>query len=101
MRMLFYVTIPNEPFNTLFKNGQAGPLVGKILEEIKPEAVYFTAQNGQRSAFVIVNMESASDIPAFCEPWFLSFNANCSISPVMGPEDIQKAGLEEIAKKWE
>ena len=101
MRMLFNVTIPNEPFNTLFKKGEVAALVGKILEEIKPEAVYFTAQNGQRSAIVIVNMEKPSDLPFYCEPWFLSFNAHCHISPVMVPEDLGKAGLEGIAKKWD
>jgi len=47
-----------------------------------------------------VNLEDASQIPALAEPWFLTFNANCKVRPVMKPEDLAKAGLEQLGKKW-
>ncbi len=42
MRMLLNVEVPHEPFNTLFRNGTAGQIIGRILEETNPESVYFT-----------------------------------------------------------
>lgn len=42
MRMLVDFNRPLEPFNTLVKNGTAGQKIQQILEEIKPEAVYFS-----------------------------------------------------------
>ena len=48
MRMLLNVTIPHEPFNTLVREKKAGALIQRILKELKPEAVYFTEENGTR-----------------------------------------------------
>jgi hypothetical protein len=100
MRMLLNVILPHEPFNTAVRNGTAGATIGRILEEIKPEAVYFTEQNGHRGAVLIVNVNRSSEIPALAEPWFLNFNANCQLRIVMSPEELQQAGLEELGKKW-
>ena len=100
MRMLLNVVVPHEPFNTAVRNGTAGETIGRILEEIKPEAVYFTEQDGRRGATLVVNVESPSQVPALAEPWFLNFNADCKFRIVMSPEDLQQAGLEEIGRKW-
>jgi hypothetical protein len=94
------VTFPHEPFNTAVRNGTAGETIGKILEAVKPEMIYFTEQNGKRGAVLIVNVERASQIPALAEPWFLSFNADCKIGIAMTPEDLQQAGLDDIGKNW-
>ncbi len=48
--------------------------MGKILAAIKPEATYFTEIEGQRTALLIVNLETASQIPSIAEPFFLNFN---------------------------
>ena len=100
MRMICTVNIPHEPFNNAVRKGTAGTIIGKILETIKPEAVYFTEQDGQRGAVIIVNVEKASDLPSLAEPWFLNFNADCKFRIAMTPEDLQNAGLEDLGKKW-
>jgi len=41
----------------------------RILAEMKPEAAYFTEQNGTRGAILVVNLEEPSQIPKFAEPW--------------------------------
>jgi len=64
------------------------------------EAVYFTEYQGRRSAILIINLADPSKVPAFAEPWFLTFNANCEFRVVMTPEDLAKAGLEALGKKW-
>ena len=48
MRLMFKVAIPNEPCNTMMKAGTFGPTMGRILDEIKPEAAYFTTVDSQR-----------------------------------------------------
>lgn len=100
MRMLLNVILPYEPFNTVVRNGTVGPIIERILEEIKPESVYFTEQNGHRGAILVVNVNQPSDIPALAEPWFLSFNAECQFRIAMSPEDLQTAGLGGLGEKW-
>ena len=100
MRMLLNVVFPHEPFNALVRNGTVGPTIGKILEALKPEAVYFTEQDGHRGALLIVQVEHASQIPALAEPWFLHFQADCKFRIAMTPEDLQRAGLEKLGQKW-
>ena len=100
MRMLLRASCPVEPFNTLVRKGTAGKIMGKILAAIKPEASYFTEIDGRRTAILVVNLQSASQIPSIAEPFFLNFNAECRFHPIMSPEDLQKAGLPELGKKW-
>ncbi len=66
----------------------------------KPEAVYFTEQEGQRSVILIVDLPDPSKVPSLAEPWFLAFNADVEFHIVMTPEELQKAGLEDLGKKW-
>jgi hypothetical protein len=100
MRMLLRVKMPHEPFNAATKDGSAGKKLQAILAEIKPETVYFTEFDGQRTAIVIVDMEDASRVPALAEPWFLTFNADVQFHVAMTPDDLGKAGLDQLGKKW-
>ena len=100
MRMILNVVFPHEPFNTLAREGTAGEIIGKILEAAKPEAVYFLEDDGQRSGILVINVKDQSEIPSFAEPWFLNFEADCKFRIAMTPEDLQRAGLAELGKKW-
>ena len=100
MRMMVDVDMPIEPFNTMVKNGTAGAAIQKILEEVKPEAIYFRERQGLRGATMIVNMTDNSQMPAIAEPFFLVFNAMINFEPVMTPEDLMKADLDALGKKY-
>ena len=100
MRMLMNVTIPHHLFNAAVKDGTVGKKIGKILDAIKPEAVYFTEDGGERTALMAINLTTPSDVPKFAEPFFLNFNAKCRFKVVMSPEDLKNAGLEALGKKW-
>ena len=39
-------------------------------------------------------------MPRLAEPWFLKFEADCHFRIVMSPEDLGRAGLEELGRKW-
>ena len=102
MRFLVKVNIPVEAGNRAAKAGKLGTTIQSILADLKPEAVYFTDDKGQRTAFLFLDMQDASQIPAIAEPWLLAFNASIEIHPVMVPEDLARAGsaIEAAVKKY-
>ena len=102
MRFLLKVNIPVESGNAAAKAGKLGATIQSILTDLKPEAAYFAADDGQRTGFIFLDMQDASQIPAIAEPWFLAFNAAVEIHPVMVPEDLAKAGgaIEKAVKKY-
>jgi hypothetical protein len=100
MRFVMQVSFPPEKFNQAVWNGSAGKKVAQILDELKPEAAYFCSKDGKRGGFLVVNLSNTSEIPRFAEPWFLNFDATVEFLPVMTPDDLNRAGLEELGKKW-
>ena len=100
MKMLLTVEFPLEPFNSLVRGGRVGEIMGRILESIKPETAYFTEQDGKRGGIFVIDVKAPSDVPFFAEPFFLNFQATCKFRILMSPEDLQRAGLEEMGKKW-
>ena len=48
----------------------------------------------------IIDVDDPSRIPFFAEPFFLNFNADCEFRIAMSPEDLGKASLSELGKKW-
>jgi hypothetical protein len=100
MRMLLNVKFCTETFNKAVRDGSVGQKIRRLLEDTKPEAVYFIEEDGKRSAIMIVEVTEPSQVPVLAEPWFLIFNADVSLRVAMTPEDVQKSGLEDIGKKW-
>jgi hypothetical protein len=102
MRFLLKVNIPVESGNAAAKAGKLGTTIQSILSELKPEAAYFTDSDGQRTGFIVFEMQDASQIPAIAEPWFLAFNASIELHPVMLPADLAKAGgaIEKAVKTY-
>jgi hypothetical protein len=101
VRFLFKISFPVEAGNEAAKkNGFKA--IQSILQEQKPEAAYFVAQDGKRTGILILNLESASEIPAFAEPWFLALNAAIEVTPAMIPEDLEKAApaIERAVKAY-
>ena len=61
-----------------------------MIERIKPEAVYFFAEHGMRSALAVFDMQNSSEIPAIAEPLFRHLNADVEIIPVMNLDDLRQ-----------
>ena len=100
MRFLVKVSLPVEAGNDAAKKGF--DVIPSILEEQKPEAAYFLATGGQRTALLFVNMDDPSELPKIAEPWFLAFNASIEVTPAMVAEDLQKAeaSIEAAVQKY-
>jgi hypothetical protein len=92
MRFLVKASWTVEAGNARAREGKLGGTVQAILDELKPEAVYFTAEDGKRTANLIVDLNDVSEIPRIAEPWFLAFDAQVAFHPTMRPEDLEKAG---------
>ena len=100
MRFIVQVTFPPKKFNKLVRKGTAGETLGAILEDIKPESVYFISSNGHRGAIMTLDMTDASQIPVIAEPFFLKFDATVTFNPCMTPADLEAAGLDDLGQKW-
>jgi hypothetical protein len=100
MRMLLKVSIPVENGNAAARAGVLGSTIQRILEDLKPEAVYFAEDGGERTGYVFFDMKDASELPAIAEPWFLAFNAKITVRPAMTTADLAKAApsIERAAK---
>ena len=99
MRFVVKVTLPVEKFNAAVRDGTAGKKLQQILDDTKPEAVYFWEEAGKRGGILVVNLEKTSQIPAIAEQWFLYFDAGVEFHPCMTPQDLAAAGLEALGKK--
>jgi hypothetical protein len=73
MWFLLEVNTPSAAGNAAAKAGKLGETIQSIPADLKPEAVYFTDSDGQRRAFIFLDMRDASHMPAVAEPWLLAF----------------------------
>ena len=102
MKYIMKVRMSLDKGNEALRDPQFGHKMSELLAEIKAEAAYFSTINGQRGAYIVVNLNDASELPAVAEPFFLWLNADIEWIPVMKPEDLGKAGpaIGAAVKKW-
>ena len=103
MRILLKFSIDPDRGDTLIKEGRLGEAMAPILEDLQPEAAYFTDVEGSRGGYLVVNMEDASQIPAMTEPLLLGLGATIHMQPVMTPEDLQGAAgeaMQQMGQKY-
>lgn len=97
MRYLLKASMDVEAGNKAAMEGRLGEIINSIVKEMNPEAAYFLADNGCRTAYIFFDMKDASQIPSIAEPWFLALNAKIELHPVMVPDDLMKAGPDIAA----
>ena len=97
MRTLVKVTVPIEAGNRAIKDGRMQKVLAEASERLRPEAAYFLADKGIRTALYVVDLKDPSDIPVIAEPFFTEFNAAVEFTPVMTADDLKKA-LDRLAK---
>jgi hypothetical protein len=97
MRHVLVIKLDTARANDAARAGRLGQTIGAILDEQKPEAVYFTEIDGVRTGIMVIDIPTASDIPRIAEPWFLAFDAKVGFHPTMVPADLEKAGPDIAA----
>ncbi len=89
-----------EKARMVLKKGTIGKVLNGLMGELKPEAAYFSLNEGKRHIIMVVNVNNAGDFVRYAEPFFLQFNADVKYDIVITPEEIKNSGLEEIGKKY-
>jgi len=97
MRMMLKITVPTVEGNKALKDGSMEKFIEHSLSELKPEAAYFTAERGQRTAYLFVDIKDSSEMPFFSERFFLAFNAAVDFVPVMNAEELKKGLPKALA----
>jgi len=97
MRTLMKVQMDTEAASEAIKNGSMETTLQSVMEQLSPEAAYFTAENGLRTAYIIFDLREPAQIPVIAEPLFMPLKAKIELSPVMNIDDV-RAGVEELRK---
>jgi hypothetical protein len=102
MRHLVMITLDTIRANAAVREGSLAGTISAILEEQRPEVVYFTEIGGARTAVMVIDLQTLADLPGISEPWFLAFDARVELHPAMVPADLQQAGgdLAAAAAKY-
>ena len=95
MRMMMRVCIPVEAGNAAIKDGSLAQAMQQFMDAAKPEAAYFIAEGGERTAYFFFDLKQPSDIPSIAEPFFMKLHAAIDVTPAMNIEDV-RAGLAAV-----
>lgn len=95
MRMMLQAVLDTDAGNEALRNGSLPKVVEQIVEQLKPEAVYFTPMDGQRGLVAVFDMSDAAQLPVLTEPLFLGGRARVTVSPCMNLDDLQR-GLGQL-----
>lgn len=100
MRFLLKFSVPIEKGNERLRDPEFGARLRDLVSDMKAEAAYFCTVNGRRGGYIVVNLDDASKISAYAEPFFYWLNAEVEYIPVMVAEDLARADHEGNIKKW-
>lgn len=95
MRVMLRAELDTEKGNEAIRNGSLQKTMQSALEALRPEAAYFGAHNGCRTAYIVFDLADPSQIPKVAEPFFMEMGAKISLDPVMNGEDLEK-GLSAL-----
>src|SRR4051812_29329651 len=96
MRVMLKAVMDTAAGNTVIADGSISQVIGRLVEELHPEAAYFAAEDGQRACFMVFDMTDAAQLPAISEPLFNAGGARVTVTPCMNLEDLQR-GLAGVA----
>ncbi len=101
MRFMLVVHMSTEITNATVREGRAGDVLRRTLEQLQPEAAYFGPLDGRRTAFMVINLDDPSRIPAISEPLFQELGARIDFVPVMTAEELATglAALQETVEQ--
>ena len=98
MRMMMKVSVPIETANKTIQDGTMQKVLQAQLEKLRPESVYFFAEDDVRTMLLFVDVKDASDMPVIADPFFQGVNARIRFTPVMTLQDFQ-TGMAKLAAR--
>ena len=102
MRIMVKFSFPADAGNAAIRTGKLEKVFQQLTEDLKPEAAYFHAVDGDRGGFFIVNMADSSQIADTAERLFFAINAKIELIPVMTADDLRKglSGVQETIRRY-
>ena len=96
MRVLLTAEMDTVKGNQAIKDKRLPEIMKAALGSLQPEAAYFGAKDGRRTAFIVFDLKDVSDIPKVAEPFFMELDAKIEFIPVMNFDDVQ-SGLGKVS----
>ena len=102
MRVMVRFAFPVVAGNAAIRTGKVEKVFQQLMDELKPEAAYFHAVNGDRGGFFVVDMQDSSQIADIAERLFFGLDAKIELIPVMSPADLQKglSGCRDTIQRY-
>jgi hypothetical protein len=88
VRTLMTVEVPTEAGSQAIKDGRMNKVLESLLNDIRPEAVYFALRSGHRGMYIVFDLDDVARLPQIAEPLFMEFQAKVEFAPVMNREDL-------------
>jgi hypothetical protein len=100
MKFLFEIKIPTEIGNKKLKEGSMLKDISKVVDQIHPEAVYFSATGGKRGIYLIVEMKNSEKFPEIAEQFWLNLQADVYVDLVLDADEFKRAGagIEKVVE---
>ena len=98
MRMMMRVSMSTEKSNAALTSGRLTKTMTDFIDTMKPEAAYFTADGGVRTAYFFIDMNDPRELPSIAEPMFLELGARVELIPAMNAEEMQ-VGVQKAMDK--
>ncbi|WP_200308704.1 DUF3303 family protein [Streptomyces adelaidensis] len=89
MRMMMKARMDTQMSNQVTKDGAMPKSLKSAIEQLNPEAAYFTPEGG-RTMFLVFDMEDSSQLPSIADPFFQEMGAEVTFEPVMNLDDLQR-----------
>lgn len=93
MRMMLKVMMDIEAANVAINDGSFQRSIQPVIDQLKPEATFFTAEWGKRTAYIFFQLADPSQIPQIAEPFFQLLKAEIELKPVMNADELSR-GLQ-------
>jgi hypothetical protein len=102
MRMMVKFHFPVDPGNDLIRSGKVGKVFEQLMKDLKPEAAYLYPEDGERGGIIVFDMQDATWVAGVVERFSFGLHAKVQLTPVMVPDDLQKAlaGVGDIVKNY-
>lgn len=97
MRTLLRARMDTRAGNEAIRSGSMPKIIEALMDQLKPEAAYFTALDGGRTCLLVFDMEDSSQMPAIAEKLFVDMEAEVELHPVMNYDDLKK-GLGALSR---
>jgi len=95
IRFVIRAKIPTEAGNRMLQDPNGFKALEDYIAKVKPEAVYFYEEGGERTGLFVVDVASADMIPVIAEPLFQGVSAKVEFHPAMTPDEV-KRGLQKV-----